>query len=90
MDERKKKLSLWGILLAWLPFVPGILNAFKGITEQKATGLGAVAGGVAESLFWFGLVVTVVSEISAIVLLLKGFSRGHWVRSFFSVLSILF
>ncbi|SRR6266852_2335405 len=62
MDERRKKLFLWGILLAWLPFVPDILNAFKGITAQKATGLGAVAGGVAQSLFWFGLVVTVVSD----------------------------
>ncbi|MGE0405644.1 MAG: MotA/TolQ/ExbB proton channel family protein, partial [Candidatus Korobacteraceae bacterium] len=25
-------------------------NAFKGISEQKATGLGAVAGGIAEAL----------------------------------------
>jgi biopolymer transport protein ExbB len=30
--------------------VVGILNAFKGISEQKATGLGAVAGGIAEAL----------------------------------------
>ena len=30
--------------------VMGILNAFKGISEQKATGLGAVAGGIAEAL----------------------------------------
>jgi len=28
----------------------GILNAFKGISEQKATGLGAVAGGISEAL----------------------------------------
>ncbi len=30
--------------------VVGILNAFRGISEQKATGLGAVAGGIAEAL----------------------------------------
>ena len=30
--------------------VMGILNAFRGISEQKATGLGAVAGGIAEAL----------------------------------------
>src|SRR6201984_1657054 len=30
--------------------VMGILNAFKGISEQKATGLGAVAGGISEAL----------------------------------------
>lgn len=30
--------------------VVGILNAFRGISENKATGLGAVAGGIAEAL----------------------------------------
>ena len=30
--------------------VVGILNAFRGIAESKATGLGAVAGGIAEAL----------------------------------------
>src|SRR6516164_4489749 len=30
--------------------VVGILNAFKGISTQKATGLGAVAGGISEAL----------------------------------------
>src|SRR5438270_14024107 len=30
--------------------VVGILNAFRGIAEQKATGLGAVAGGISEAL----------------------------------------
>ena len=32
----------WGILLAWVPLavvVPGMMNAFRGITKQKATGL---------------------------------------------------
>jgi len=30
--------------------VVGILNAFKEISTQKATGLGAVAGGISEAL----------------------------------------
>jgi biopolymer transport protein ExbB/biopolymer transport protein TolQ len=30
--------------------VVGIINAFHGISEQKATGLGAVAGGISEAL----------------------------------------
>jgi biopolymer transport protein ExbB/biopolymer transport protein TolQ len=30
--------------------VVGIINAFKGIQSQKATGLGAVAGGISEAL----------------------------------------
>src|ERR1700723_1323277 len=41
--------------------VVGILNAFKGISEQKATGLGAVAGGISEALVTaaFGLLVAI-------------------------------
>ena len=41
--------------------VMGILNAFKGISEQKATGLGAVAGGISEALVTtaFGLLVAI-------------------------------
>ena len=30
--------------------VVGILNAFRGIAQEKATGLGAVAGGISEAL----------------------------------------
>src|SRR5229473_1895310 len=41
--------------------VVGILNAFKGIAANKATGLSAVAGGIAEALVTtaFGLLVAV-------------------------------
>ena len=30
--------------------VVGIINAFKGISSEKSTGLGAVAGGISEAL----------------------------------------
>src|ERR1700732_4231831 len=41
--------------------VVGILNAFKGISQEKATGLAAVAGGIAEALVTtaFGLLVAI-------------------------------
>ena len=41
--------------------VMGILNAFKEISTQKATGLGAVAGGISEALVTtaFGLLVAI-------------------------------
>jgi biopolymer transport protein ExbB/biopolymer transport protein TolQ len=41
--------------------VVGIINAFKGISAQKATGLSAVAGGIAEALVTtaIGLLVAV-------------------------------
>ena len=37
-------------LLGLFGTVVGIINAFKGIASQKATGLGAVAGGISEAL----------------------------------------
>lgn len=41
--------------------VVGIINAFQGISQQKATGLGAVAGGISEALVTtaFGLFVAI-------------------------------
>jgi len=41
--------GLAAILLA--EFIPGSWSVFKGISTEKATGLAAVAGGLAESIF---------------------------------------
>lgn len=91
-DELKRKRFFWGVLLAWSPFVVvtgfSFLNMFRGISHQKAAGLGAVAGGIAEAFLGFGMIVTVVFEVSAIVLLLRAFSKGRRMRAFASVLSI--
>ena len=65
--ELKRGLGGLATIGATAPFVGlfgtvvGILNAFKGISEQKATGLGAVAGGIAEALVTtaFGLFVAI-------------------------------
>jgi hypothetical protein len=91
MDDPKQKRFLRGVLLIWIPLLPLIftsLNSLRGITEQKATGLGAVAGGLAEIYVPLGLVLTVVSLLTGTVLLFRAFSREHWPRSFFSVVSI--
>ncbi len=54
--ELKRGLSGLATIGATAPFVGllgtvvGIINAFKGIEQQKATGLGAVAGGISEAL----------------------------------------
>ena len=91
-DAIKRKRFLWGVLLAWAPFLflifPTAVTFFSSLSSQKATGLGAVAGGLSESLVTFGLAVTLAFELVAIVLLLRAFSRGHPLRAFFSVLSI--
>ena len=54
--EMKRGLSGLATIGSTAPFVGlfgtvvGIINAFKGIAEQKATGLAAVAGGISEAL----------------------------------------
>ena len=90
-DELKQKRFLWGVALAWAPWIPtmiGLGYAFVGINNSKATGLAAVAGGFAEMYVLVGLATTLICEVSAMVLLFRAFSRGHGVRSAFSVLSI--
>jgi len=94
-DDIKRKRFLWGVCLAWTPFlfliIPtaiGIFNAFRGIFREKATGLAAVTGGLTEFFFTFGLAAVLVFEVAAIVLLLRAFSGGRPVHALFSVLSI--
>ena len=91
MDPAKKKQFLWGALLAWTPWLPSIFglgNALRGISTEKATGIGAVVGGLAETFISVGLLATVLFELAAIILLFRAFERGHWLRSLFSALSI--
>jgi len=63
--------------------------AFRGISGQKATGISAVAGGLAEVYVPFCILLTLGSEIAAIVLLVRCISKGHARRSVVSVFSIL-
>lgn len=91
MDDLKRKRFLWGVLLAWSTLPPvmyGCANAFRGISEQKATGLAAVVGGLAEGLVPYGLLVTLILQVTAIVMLVRGFSSEHSGRSVLSVVSI--
>jgi hypothetical protein len=93
LDQLKKRRFLRGARLAWAPWIPTLFvmgYAFRGIWEQKATGLGAVAGGLSESFVVCGIGAILVGEIAAIVLLFRAFPPGHWMRSLFSVLSICF
>ncbi len=89
-DLRQKRF-VWGTVLAWAPWVPmtiGLASVFRGISNSKATGLGAVAGGFAEGYVWFGLASTLICEVSALVLLFRTFSGGHAARSALSAFSI--
>jgi biopolymer transport protein ExbB/biopolymer transport protein TolQ len=65
--ELKKGVSSLATIGSTAPFVGlfgtvvGIINAFKGISSEKSTGLGAVAGGISEALVTtaFGLLVAI-------------------------------
>jgi len=91
VDELKKKRFLWGVVLAWAPWIPilvGLGHTLLGISRQKATGIGAVAGGLAELFVVWGISAILIAQVTAIVLLLRALSREHWMRSLFSALSI--
>src|SRR4029077_320691 len=85
-QDIKRKCFVLGALLAWGPWVVFFYQAAGSISSNKATGLGAVAGGL-PALF-IGSVGVLVVEVSAIVLLLRASSRGNSTRTGFAVLSI--
>jgi hypothetical protein len=92
VDDLNKKRFLLGIALAWVPWVPtavGLSYAFAGISNTKATGLAAIAGGLAESFVLWGIITMVIAQVAAIVWLGKSFSSGHGWRNFVSVISIV-
>jgi hypothetical protein len=90
-NDPKRKWFIWGMVLALIPSVPliiGILRSFRGISEQKATGLGAITVGFAEVYLIFGLILTFIFLVGAIVLLGRSFSGEHRMRALLSALSI--
>jgi hypothetical protein len=95
MDDIKRKRFLWGVCLAWIPFlfltIPTTINiviALREISGEKATGLGAVAGGLMEFFSAFGLATTLVFEVVAVILLLRTFSADRPMRTLLSIISI--
>jgi|GEM_PF-3524939 len=91
-NDNAAKAFVKGVLLTWVPFllfmVPMLANTFRGVSESKATGLAAVAGGISEGLATFGLAAMVISQILAIFLLARTFDRGHFLRSLLSAVSM--
>lgn len=90
-DDRKRKRFFWGLALAWLPFIPllvGLANTFRGMSQQKATGIGAVAGGISEMGVLYVLTLAPILTISAMVLLLRSLSKAHPLRNIWAVISV--
>ncbi len=83
---------LWGTILAGIPSIPFIIvffNALRGMSPEKATGLGAVAGGLTEAYVTFGFILTFVLPVAAIVLLSRSFSGENLTHKVFSLLFIV-
>ena len=58
------------------------------MSAQKATGLGAVAGGFAQVAVTYFVILAPVCAIAAFVLLVRSFSRAHPVRNFVATISL--
>jgi len=93
---QQKKRFRYGLLLAWVPLiffiVPtaiGVIRAIAQVSNEKATGLGAIAGGASEVAATFGLVVIVASEVVGIVMLVRTFARNHPIRTVVAIVSVV-
>src|SRR5947209_6910362 len=65
-NDRNKTWFVWGAVLTCslsLPLFIALFNAFRGISQQKATGLGALAGGIVEGYVKLGLVLGLLLPI---------------------------
>ena len=84
MDELKKRHFLWGVALARAASVPaliGLSNVLRGMSG--ATGLVAVAGGLAQMFAVCGIGAILIGQATAIFLLLRVFSPGDWMQKLF-------
>lgn len=87
-EDFSKKRFLWGLLLAWAPWVPTLVGIVFVISSSKATGLGLVAGGLTELLIVWGIVTMIVGQVAAIVWLFRSLSKTHIGRSLVAAASI--
>ena len=86
------KWFLWGAVLAGISSIPFIIlffDARREMSQKKATALGAVAGGLTEAYATFGLILTFVLPVAAIVLLSRSFTGGNLTHKLFSLLCII-
>lgn len=86
------KWFLWGAVLAGISSIPFIIlffDARREMSQKKATALGAVAGGLTEAYATFGLILTFVLPVAAIVLLSRSFTGGNLTHKLFSLLFII-
>jgi len=62
---------------------------FRDLSREKATGLGAVAGGLTEAYVTFGFILSLVLPVASIVLLARSLSGADRIRKVLSSLLIV-
>jgi hypothetical protein len=90
--DRRRAQLLWGVTLAGISsllFLILFSNVFRGISREKATGLGAVAGGLTEAYVTFGFILSLVFPVASIVLLARSLSGADRMRKVLSSLLIV-
>jgi hypothetical protein len=86
IHERKRKWFVWGTFLTCtlsIPLIVGMSNSLRGISAEKATGLAAVAGGLAEAYVTFAAILAFALPIAAIFLLSRSLSQDARRARFF-------
>ena len=78
IHDPKRKFFLRGTIVTGtlsIPLVIVFFHAFRGIFAAKATGLSAIAGGLAEAYVTLGVLLSLGLPVGAIVLLLRSFPQ---------------
>lgn len=91
-DALSRKRFLWGLILAWAPWVPTMIGfgyLFIGMSHSKAIGLAVVAASMVEMLVLWGIATLLISQIAAIVWLFRSFSGSHALRSAIAAVSLV-
>jgi hypothetical protein len=89
---RSSQIAKW-VALGWAPiaivFGSLVINVFRNLSPNKATGLGAIAGGLQEALVMSGLVALVGCELLAIYSLMRSYPEASPVQRVASGLTIV-
>lgn len=86
--SRNFRRGLLVVFPTLIPFVFGAVNALRSISATKATGMGAVAGGISEIGVTFGLLALIIFAAGGILFFVRGFVPGKRIRAVLSVLGI--
>ena len=79
-----RKWLIWGLLLSWTTVVPVVVGIVENL-PNGFTGVRDMTGSVVISFTVFGLAVTFLSQVVAIVFMVKSFPFGYRALSMLSI-----